>query len=146
MSVCVSQCDSRLRMSRFLYGQSGHSWSTPSCSFMCLVKSPLFLKHFLQFRWTQQWVANVLWLIRCVFKLLSNANSWSQLAHLKRGSLCEYWCLARDEGLLNALEHSSQYKILCFYWWCRVSSLFELHTASHILHPILQGFLLVFKL
>ena len=146
MSVWVSRCDSRLLMSGFLYGQSGHLWSTPSCSFTCPVESPLFLKCFLQFGWTQQWVANILWLMQCVFSLLLNANSSSQSVHLKLNSLCEYWCLARDKGLLNALEHSSQYKILCFCWWCWVSSLFELHTASHILHPILRGFLLFFKL
>ena len=52
--------------------------------------------------------------IRCAFKLLLKANSSSQSVHLNRSSLCEYWCLARDDGLLNALEHSSQYNILCF--------------------------------
>ena len=50
----------------------------------------------------------------CAFKLLLKANSSSQSVHLNRNSLCEYWCLARDDGLLNALEHSSQYNILCF--------------------------------
>ena len=143
--LCLNWWDSRLQMSGFLYGQSGHSWNTPSYSFMCLVRSPLLLKHFLQFGCTQQWVTRLLWLIQCVFKLLSNANFWSHSAHLKCSSLWEYYCLARDEGLLNALEHSSQYKILCFCWWWWASYLLELHTVSHIWHPILRSFLFFFK-
>ena len=145
IALCISLWDSRFRTSGFSYEQSGHLCMIPSCSLAWQVKSPLFLNFLLQFRYMQQWVRRVLWLILCLCRLLSKAKRWSQSSHLNFSSLCEYWCLANDNGLLNAFEHTSQYRMLCFHWWCWISALVEAQTASHIRQLNLWAFLLFFN-
>ena len=122
-----------------------HSCKTLSCSFTCLVRSPLFLNFLEQFACEQKKDARVWWLTRCDFKLLSNGNDWSQSSHWNLDSWCTYLWWASEARLLNAFVHTSQYSMLWVCWWCTLNSWILSQTLSHILHPNVLGFLLCLR-